>query len=64
MLGRIGFDDDMTADLVNFSVAPTSTQCLYELAAAKVSRQFHPVASISSRTKCRRMCFGGALSKK
>ena len=64
MLGRIRFNDDMAADLVNFSVAPTSTQCLYEVAAAKISRQFHPVASTSSRTRCRRMCFGGELSKK
>ena len=51
MLGRIRFNDDMAADLVNLPVAPTATKRLYELAAAKISRQFHPVASTSSRTR-------------
>jgi hypothetical protein len=51
MLGRISFNDDMAADLVNLSVAPTATRRMYELPAAKISRQFHPVASTSSRTR-------------
>ena len=38
-------------DLVNLCVAPTATKCLYKLAAAKIPRQLHPVASTSSRTK-------------
>jgi len=51
MLRRFGFDDDMAADLVNLCVALTATKCLYKLAAAKIPRQLHPVASTSSRTK-------------
>lgn len=51
MLRRVRFDDDMAAKLMDFSVAPTGTQHLHELAAAQISRQFHPVTSTSSRTK-------------
>jgi hypothetical protein len=36
---------------MNLPVPPTATKHLYELAAAKISRQFHPVASTSSRTR-------------
>jgi hypothetical protein len=38
-------------NLVNLSEAPTAAKYLSELAAVKISRQFHPVASTSSRTR-------------
>ncbi len=43
--------DDVAAGLIDFDVAPTATERGNKLFAAQITRNLHPSASISSRTK-------------
>jgi hypothetical protein len=40
-----------------------AAQCGHQFTAAQVTREFHPTASISSRTRCKRMLAGFGRSK-
>jgi len=55
--------DDVAANLVDLSVPPTDAQRSGQFAATQVSRNFHPNASTSSRTRCKRIPVGFGRSK-
>lgn len=51
MHGRIGFQDDVTANLMNAAVPEVLAKRIHELVAAKVAWEFHATAKTSSRTR-------------
>jgi hypothetical protein len=44
--------------LVNHAIRPIAAQGLNDLPSAQVSRELHATATVSSRTKCRRIEVG------
>lgn len=55
--------DDVAADLIDLHVSPTAAERGRQIVAAQVTREFHPRARISSRTRCRRIPAGFGRSK-
>lgn len=61
MRGLFGLKNNVTALLMNDTVVPVVAETLNELAPGQISWQFHPKATISSRTKCSRTELGRFL---
>ena len=56
-------DDDVTSFLMHFPVVPPVAQAIGEILTRQIPRQLHFVASISSRTRCKRIRSGTVPSK-
>lgn len=65
LMGRFdGLQNDVTADLVHDDVTPFSAQVASKVIPVEITREFHPTARSSSRTRRIRTVFGTSLSKK
>jgi hypothetical protein len=60
----VGFQNDMTTDLMNFCVLPLLTEEGDLPLAGDVARNLHATSRTSSRTRCRRIRSGFGRSKK
>jgi len=58
-----GFKNNLAAGLVQLRILPFPAENFYEVRAGDVTRQFHATETISSRTRCRRICSGRGRSK-
>lgn len=59
-----GFKNDVASDPMHDAVIPVAAKKADEILSAQITRDFHPFARISSRTKCRRITEGAGLWSK
>ena len=58
-----GLQDNVAALLVNDGIVPMTTERFNEFFSAQIPGNFHPLETISSRTRCKRIVSGLSRSK-